>query len=94
MLNQWARDWVKYQTDGKGTYAICGMEDTGTLQSLTWLAQAHKVDINRVLVLRAASNYDQQREGITASEVSPRPRSASTPPTCPLLTPPTGWATW
>jgi purine nucleoside permease len=44
------------------------MEDTGTLQSLTWLAQAHKVDINRVLVLRAASNYDQQREGITASE--------------------------
>ena len=31
LLNQWARDWVKYQTDGKGTYAICGMEDTGTL---------------------------------------------------------------
>jgi purine nucleoside permease len=68
LLNQWARDWVKYQTDGKGTYAICGMEDTGTLQSLSWLAQAHKVDIHRVLVLRTASNYDQQREGITASE--------------------------
>ena len=68
LLNQWARDWVKYQTDGKGTYAICGMEDTGTLQSLTWLAHARKVDINRVLVLRTASNYDQQREGITAAE--------------------------
>jgi purine nucleoside permease len=68
LLNQWARDWVKYQTDGRGTYAICGMEDTGTLQSLTWLAQAHKVDINRVLVLRTASNYDQQRSGISASE--------------------------
>lgn len=67
-LNQWARDWVKYQTDGKGTYAICGMEDTGTLQSLTWLAKAHKVDINRVLVLRTASNFDQQRVGLTAAE--------------------------
>jgi purine nucleoside permease len=68
LLNQWARDWVKYQTDGKGTYAVCGMEDTGTLQSLTWLARAGKVDINRVLVLRTASNYDQQRNGVTAAE--------------------------
>jgi purine nucleoside permease len=68
LLNQWARDWVKYQTDGKATYAVCGMEDTGTLQSLTWLARAGKVDINRVLVLRTASNYDQQRAGITAAE--------------------------
>ena len=68
LMNQWARSWVKYQTEGKGTYAVCGMEDTGTLQSLTWLARANKVDINRVLVLRAASNYDQQRNGITAAE--------------------------
>lgn len=68
LLNQWARDWVKYQTDGKATYAICGMEDTGTLQSLTWLARANKLDIHRVLVLRTASNYDQQRTGLTAAE--------------------------
>ena len=68
LLNQWARDWVKYQTDGHGTYAICGMEDTGTMQSLTWLAKAKKVDINRVLILRTASNFDQQRPGATAAE--------------------------
>ncbi|HEY6377201.1 MAG TPA: purine nucleoside permease [Edaphobacter sp.] len=68
LMNQWARDWVKYHTDGKGTYAVCGMEDTGTMQSLTWLARAHKVDISRVLVLRTASNFDQQRTGITAAE--------------------------
>jgi purine nucleoside permease len=68
LLNQWARDWVRYQTDNKATYAICGMEDTGTLQSLTWLAKAKKLDINRVLVLRTASNYDQQRPGITAAQ--------------------------
>jgi purine nucleoside permease len=68
LLNQWARDWVKYQTEGKATYAVCGMEDTGTLQSLTWLARAGRVDIHRVLVLRTASNYDQQRPGKTAAE--------------------------
>jgi purine nucleoside permease len=68
LMNQWAHDWVKYQTDGKSTYAVCGMEDTGTMQSLTWLAKAGKVDINRVLVLRTASNYDQQRTGKTAAE--------------------------
>jgi len=68
LMNQWARDWVKYLTGGKGTYAICGMEDTGTLQALTFLANAHKVDLHRVLVLRTASNYDQQRTGISAAE--------------------------
>lgn len=68
LLNQWARDWVQYQTDGKSIYTICGMEDSGTLQSLTWLARAGKVDLHRVLVLRTASNYDQQREGATAAE--------------------------
>ena len=68
LLNAWAREWVRYQTSGKGTYAICGMEDTGTLQSLTWLGRAGLVDANRVLVLRTASNYDQQRDGISAAE--------------------------
>jgi purine nucleoside permease len=68
LMNQWARDWVTYQTGGRGHYAICGMEDTGTLQSLTWLAQAGRVRIDRVLVLRTASNFDQQREGTTAAE--------------------------
>jgi purine nucleoside permease len=68
LMNQWARNWVKYMTNGQGTYAICGMEDTGTMQSLTFLAAAHKVDLARVLVLRTASNYDQQRIGLTAAQ--------------------------
>ncbi len=68
LMNAWAREWVRYQTDGQGTYAICAMEDSGTLQSLTWLARAGRVDLNRVLVLRTASNYDQQRDGATAAE--------------------------
>lgn len=68
LLNQWANDWVKYHTDGKGNYVTTAMEDTGTLGSLTMLAKAGKVDLNRVLVLRTASNFDQQRPGITAAD--------------------------
>ena len=68
LMNQWAENWVKYMTGGQGTYAISGMEDTGTLQSLTLLANAHKVDLNRVLVLRTASNFDLPRNGLTPAE--------------------------
>lgn len=68
LMNQWANDWVKYHTDGKGNYVTTAMEDTGTLQSLTLLAKAGRVDLKRVLVLRTASNFDQQRPGITAAE--------------------------
>src|ERR1700704_333252 len=68
LLSQWANDWVAYQTDGKGNYVTTAMEDTGTLQSLTFLAKAGRVDLNRVLVLRTASDFDQQRPGMTAAE--------------------------
>jgi purine nucleoside permease len=55
-------------TGGQGSYAICGMEDTGTMQSLTWLARTHKVDLDRVLVLRTASNFDVPKRGQTAAD--------------------------
>jgi purine nucleoside permease len=68
LLNEWANDWVKYHTDGKGNYVTTAMEDTGTLQSLTFLSKAARVDINRVLVLRTASDFDQSPPGRTAAE--------------------------
>lgn len=67
-LSQWANDWVRYHTDGKGNYVTTAMEDTGTLQALTFLSKSGKVDLSRVMVLRTASNFDQQRPGITAPE--------------------------
>jgi len=68
LLSQWANDWVSYLTGGKGNYVTTAMEDTGTLQSLTFLARAGRVDLNRVMVLRTASDFDQQRPGQTAAE--------------------------
>ena len=68
LLSERAIKWVDYQTEGRGTYAITAMEDAGIMQSLTQLAREGRVDLSRVLVVRAASNFDQQREGITAAE--------------------------
>jgi purine nucleoside permease len=68
LLNEWANDWVSYHTKGAANYVTTAMEDTGTLQSLTFLAKAGKVDLSRVMVLRTASNYDSQRPQISAAE--------------------------
>jgi len=68
LLNEWANDWVKYHTDGKGNYVTTAMEDTGSLQSLTFLARAGRVDLNRVMVLRTASDFDQPRPGMSVAE--------------------------
>lgn len=68
LLNQWANDWTAYHTKGAANYVTTAMEDTGTLQSLHFLAKAGKVDVNRVLVLRTASNFDSQRPQISAAE--------------------------
>jgi purine nucleoside permease len=68
LMNQWANDWVKYHTGGLGNYVTTAMEDTGTLQALTFLSHTGLVQRDRVLVLRTGSNYDQQRPGISAAE--------------------------
>ena len=68
LLDAWATEWVSYFTGGKGVFATSAMEDTGTLQSLEFLAHARRVDANRVLVLRTVSNYDRQPRGLSAAE--------------------------
>jgi purine nucleoside permease len=68
LMDQWANQWVAYYTAGKGNYMISAMEDTGTMQSLTFLSKAGRVDLNRVLVLRTVSNFDMQWPGATAAE--------------------------
>jgi purine nucleoside permease len=68
LLDQWANSWVQYETDGKGNFVTSAMEDSGILQSLSFLAQAGRVDLHRVMVLRTVSNYDQPAQGATAAE--------------------------
>lgn len=68
LLNQWANDWVAYYTEGRGNYVTTAMEDTGTLRALTNLTRAGRADVNRVLVLRTASNHDMQPPGLSAPQ--------------------------
>ena len=44
------------------------MEDSGVMRSLRSLDAAGKVDVKRALVLRTASNYAMQPDGVTAAE--------------------------
>ena len=67
LLNDWANAWVKYWTDGQGEFVSSAMEDTGTFQSLTYLDAAGKVDKDRVMVLRTASNFTLPPPGKTAA---------------------------
>jgi purine nucleoside permease len=54
---QWARDWVKMWTNGKGTFATTSMEAQTFTGSLMHMADEGYVDFSRVMVLRTASNY-------------------------------------
>jgi purine nucleoside permease len=66
-MSEWATQWVKYHTGGRGSYVTTAMEDTGTLSSLQMLAKAGRVDWNRVMILRTASDFDQPPPGMTAA---------------------------
>ena len=67
-MDEWANAWTKYYTQGTGNYMISAMEDTGTMQALTLLGKAGRVDVNRVLVLRTVSNFDREAPGSSPSE--------------------------
>jgi len=67
-LDAWANAWTLYYTAGKGNYMVSAMEDSGTMQALTFLSQAGRVDLQRVLVLRTVSNYDREAPGVPAAE--------------------------
>ena len=68
LMDQWANAWDAYFTGGKGSFMVSAMEDTGTMQSLTFLAQSGRIDIDRVLVLRTVSNFTREAPGETPAD--------------------------
>ena len=68
VMTGFAEDWVKLHSEGKGTFVMTEMEDSGYMEAITRLGHMHRVDPNRVLVLRAGSNYSMPRPGHTAVE--------------------------
>jgi len=80
-LNLWAQQWVDYWTHGDGVFVMSAEEDSGVLQALTQLAGARKADLDRVLVLRAASDYTVAPPGMTAAEFLANENKAGFPGT-------------
>jgi purine nucleoside permease len=68
LLGQRARDWTKILTDGKGTYCTTQQEDNATYEALKRAASVHKVDLNRVAVVRAGSDFDRPYDGQTSAD--------------------------
>jgi|CZKI01.1.fsa_nt_gi purine nucleoside permease len=59
-MTQWASDWTRLWTNGKGVFAMSDMEDQGIAAALSRLSKMGRVDFRRVLFLRTASNYCMQ----------------------------------
>jgi purine nucleoside permease len=68
LMDRWANAWDAYFTEGKGNFTVTAMEDTGTMQALTFLAAARRVDLQRVLVLRTVSNFTREAPGETPAD--------------------------
>ncbi|MEW6168764.1 MAG: purine nucleoside permease [Pseudomonadota bacterium] len=66
-MTQWANDWMKLQAGPEANFMMSAMEDSGTLTALRRLSRAQRADLDRVLVLRTASNYSQQPPGKEAA---------------------------
>ena len=65
---QWARDWVKLWTGGKGRFAMTNMESQSLAGTMAIAAKQGLVDMNRVLVLRTGSNPSMPPPGVSAVE--------------------------
>ena len=68
IMTGYAEDWVKLYTQGKGTFVMTEMEDSGFMEAIDRLTAMKKVDPKRVMVLRTGSNYSMQRPGHEAIE--------------------------
>lgn len=69
LFNTWAERWVDFWTQEKGRFVTSSMEDAGTLRALSELATAHKIDWDRILLLRSASNFTMQApDGMTPQQ--------------------------
>jgi purine nucleoside permease len=68
LLGERARDWTKIVTDGKGVYCTTQQEDNATYEALKRAARVHRVDLNRIVVLRAGSDFDRPYAGQTSAD--------------------------
>lgn len=62
-LSERAEAWTKLLTDNKGTYCTTQQEDNSTYEALLRASRLGRVDIQRLAVLRAGSDFDRPYPG-------------------------------
>jgi purine nucleoside permease len=67
IMTQWATDWTKLWTKGKGKFTMTAMEEQGIAAALQRLSTMGKVDFQRFLVLRTGSDYSLPPPGADAN---------------------------
>lgn len=66
-LAERAAQWTRILTDGKGAYCTTQQEDNATYEALKRGAGAGLVDLRRIAVLRAGSDFDRPYAGQTST---------------------------
>lgn len=62
-LSERAEVWTRLLTDNKGVYCTTQQEDNSTYEALLRASKAGRVDINRLAVVRAGSDFDRPYPG-------------------------------
>ena len=65
---RWAEDWVRLWTGGQGVFAMSNMESQSLAGAMNVLSKSGLVDLNRVMMLRTASNQTEPPPGVAATE--------------------------
>ncbi|WP_397459773.1 purine-nucleoside phosphorylase [Pseudomonas asplenii] len=67
-LGERAEAWTRLLTDGEGIYCTTQQEDNSTYEALSRAARAGLLDIDRLAVVRAGSNFDRPYPGYSDAD--------------------------
>jgi purine nucleoside permease len=68
LMSEWANWWVQKWTNGQSYYCMTAVEEVGIMPAVYALEDTGDLDPHRVMIVRVASNFDQQHPGQTAQE--------------------------
>jgi len=66
VTGQWSTEWMEAWSGKRSRYTLGNQEDSGTLTALRTLHEMGRVQWQRIVLLRAGSNYDRPAPGVSA----------------------------